>query len=104
MLSRLYNYPLLFAKTISYGRVQIGSFIAELGSKIDMSGSFLSEDIAHLQRFSRHRKISSINEIQPQIGDSFIAENASILGDVRISSNSNIGHNVVMRAELVPIR
>ena len=98
------QFPNLISKFINYSKYYIGRIISETGARIDAVGSRFSDDIAYIQVFSRHRKISSINQVFPQISDSYIAENASVLGDVRISSYSTIGYNVVLRAEISPIR
>ena len=98
------QYSNLASKVFKYTKFYLGRFITEIGAGVDKKGSSYSEDLAYAQTFSRHRKISIINEIKPQISNSFIAENASVLGDVRINSYSNIGHNVVLRAEISPIR
>ena len=98
------NIPFVISKTYKYSKFILGRMISETGAKIDRIGSVMSDDIAYAQVFSRHRKTSIINEVKPEISNSYVAENASLLGDVRISSYSNIGHNVVLRAEISPIR
>ena len=99
-----YNMGLLISKTIKSTKLFLGRFITEIGGELERKGSEYSNDIAYLQVFSRHRKISSINDVFPQVSNSHIAENSSILGDVQINSYANIGHNVTMRAEVAPIR
>ena len=49
---------------------------------------------------SRHRKVMSIYDKSPTItSDIFIASNASVIGNVKISSKSSIWYGVVLRSE-----
>ena len=82
----------------------VGRFVTELGGDLERSGSRMTDDVAYKQVFSRHRNITSINDVKPEIKDSFIASNATVAGEVQIDSYSYIGYNVVMRGDSSPIR
>lgn len=71
---------------------------------MDRLGSRLSDDIAYLQQLSRHRQIMPIHDLRPTIDYSFIAPNATIVGEVIISSYASIWYNCTLRAEINPIR
>lgn len=100
----LFHYSALAAKIIRIAKLNIGRFITELGGDIERSGSRISSDIAYRQVFSRHRNIGTIEDQAPKISNSYVEKNATVLGDVQINEYSKIGHNVVLRAEVSPIR
>lgn len=100
----MFYYPALAVKVIKLSKFTIGRFITEIGGEIERFGSRISSDMAYRQIFSRHRNIGSIEDQEPKISNSYIERNATVLGDVQISEYSKIGHNVVLRAELSPIR
>jgi len=91
--------------TLNKAKNFIGKIIIEAGGDMERKGSDLIGDVAYLQVFSRHRNITKINEIKPDVShDSFITSNCTLAGDVQVKAYSNIGYNSVLRAELAPIR
>ena len=83
----------------------LGKFIQEFGGDIERWGCVYLSDVAYKQKLSRHRNVNLVRDIKPEINNtSFISENCTLLGDVQIQSYSNIGYNVIMRAEENTIR
>ena len=49
--------------------------------------------------------LKSVRGFTPEIGDkTFIAENAALIGDVKIGKNCSIWYNVTLRGDVMPIR
>mmetsp|Transcript_8957 Transcript_8957/g.9690 ORF Transcript_8957/g.9690 Transcript_8957/m.9690 type:complete len:221 (+) Transcript_8957:2-664(+) len=85
-------------------RFTTGRMLAEFGLGLDRWGSRLSGDIAHLQPYSRHRKIMGLYDRVPEIINSFIAPNASVVGECYIQRGSSIWYNVSVRGDHAPVR
>ena len=82
-----------------------GKFIQEIGGELERKGCQFSNDISYQAIYSRHRNVSYIDNVAPEINKtSILAENSTIVGDVIIQSFSNIGYNAVLRAEDSVIR
>lgn len=93
--------------SFAYKRLKfhVGRYVVEIGGDIERYGSFLASDVAYLQVFSRHRKISRIGYFTPEINNtSIVSENSSCLGDVQIKAYSTIGYNAVLRGDCATIR
>jgi hypothetical protein len=71
---------------------------------MDRLGSRVGDDIAYLEKLPRHRQIMHLYDIRSTIDYSFIAPNASIIGEVIVSTYASIWYNCVLRAEYNPIR
>lgn len=95
-----------FSQIMLKAKARIGRVVQEMGGDLERLGSNLTEDVAYKQVFSRHRQITAIDEIyKPSVaGNSFVSDNASLVGDVDIKDYSCIGFNSVLRAETSPIR
>lgn len=56
-------------------------------------------------RLSRHRQIMNLFDKHPVLSvDSFVAPNASVIGDVMISDKASVWYNSVLRGDLNSIR
>lgn len=71
---------------------------------MDRYGSKLTSDTAYMQTLSRHRKLMALDNIKPSVDHSFIAENATLAGEVIVSAYSSIWYGATLKAELNPIR
>ena len=61
----------------------------------------VSDNVDYFEKDSKHRAIYSIYDLTPDIDEfSFIAPNATILGEVKISSNVQVGYNSVIRGDI----
>jgi carbonic anhydrase/acetyltransferase-like protein (isoleucine patch superfamily) len=57
-----------------------------------------------MQELSRHRQVMPLYDVAPHIDDAWIAPNASLIGEVIVSKYATVWYNVVIRAELNPVR
>ncbi len=71
---------------------------------MERRGSIYSNDIAFTQTLSRHRQLMSLNDIKPSVDYSFVAENATLTGEVEVSAYASIWYGATLKAELSPIR
>ena len=78
--------------------------LRETGQALDRSGSRLTDDLAHLEKYSRHRNIMPIFDSWPSYGNSYIAPNASIIGDVNIGNACSVWYGVIIRGDINAIR
>mmetsp|Transcript_95218 Transcript_95218/g.142681 ORF Transcript_95218/g.142681 Transcript_95218/m.142681 type:complete len:118 (+) Transcript_95218:93-446(+) len=79
--------------------------LRETGLALDINGSKLTKDIAHLENLSRHRNVMPLYEFQPSVSkDAFIAPNCTIVGDVLVGCNSAIWYGAVLRGDNNAIR
>jgi len=61
---------------------------------MDQYGSKLSKDIAYLEPLSRHRNIMPLYDLSPSIYlNSFVAPNATVIGEVLIGNESCVWYN-----------
>lgn len=71
---------------------------------MDRFGSRMENDIAYMQELSRHRQTMPLYDVQPHIDNAWIAPNASLIGEVIVSKYATVWYNVVIRAEMNPVR
>lgn len=71
---------------------------------MDRFGSRLVNDVAYMQELSRHRQVMPLYDIAPHVDDAWIAPNASLVGEVIVSKYATVWYNVVIRAEMNPVR
>lgn len=65
----------------------------------------MTHDIGYLEPLSRHRHIMSLYDRIPAIVyNSFVAPNASVIGEVYVGSRSTISFGAVVNGDLHPIR
>jgi len=90
------------AKRAAYG---IGRMFRETGLALDARGSQLSKDIAYLEPLSRHRSIMALYDLSPMIlMNTYIAPNATVVGEVMVGAGSQIWYGAVVRGDLNAIR
>jgi gamma-carbonic anhydrase len=82
----------------------VGRVFKEAGLAMDRFGSRLENDIAYMQDLSRHKQTMSLYDVKPTVDDAWIAPNASLIGEVIVSKYATVWYNVVIRAELNPVR
>ena len=78
--------------------------LKEAGLAMDRFGSRMTNDVAYMQELSRHRQTLPLYDIVPQIDQAWVAPNASLVGEVIVSKYATVWYNVVIRAELNPVR
>jgi carbonic anhydrase/acetyltransferase-like protein (isoleucine patch superfamily) len=71
---------------------------------MDRFGSRMSNDVAYMQELSRHRQVMPLYDVVATIDNAWIAPNASLVGEVIVSKYATVWYNVVIRAELNPVR
>lgn len=91
-------------KSFKKFQTNLGAVVLEMGLQMDRAGSRLSEDIAYAQPLSRHRKIMPIEDDTPKIDNGWVAENATLIGEVFVDPYASVWYNAVLRAESSPIR
>lgn len=78
----------------------MGAFLRDIGQKLDKMGVEMNYNNLMKLTTSRHRTVMSLENSIPVIGSgSFIAPNASIVGEVLISPSCSVWHNVVLRGD-----
>ena len=92
-------------KAVTRLNYNAGRIYKEAGLSLDRFGSGLTYDIAYMQESSRHRQKMPLYDSIPQTSEeSWIAPNASLIGDVLISRWATVWYNVTIRAELNAVR
>lgn len=72
---------------------------------MDYHGSRLSKDIAYLEPLSRHRNLMGLYDRIPLISStSFIAQNASLVGEVMVGEGTSIWYGATLRGDHAAIR
>lgn len=71
---------------------------------MDRFGSRMSNDVAYMQELSRHRQVMPLYDVVSTIDNAWVAPNASLIGEVIVSKYATVWYNVVIRAELNPVR
>eukprot|EP00013_Stygamoeba_regulata_P016447 CAMPEP_0177677946 /NCGR_PEP_ID=MMETSP0447-20121125/28717_1 /TAXON_ID=0 /ORGANISM="Stygamoeba regulata, Strain BSH-02190019" /LENGTH=266 /DNA_ID=CAMNT_0019186857 /DNA_START=238 /DNA_END=1035 /DNA_ORIENTATION=+ len=78
----------------------IGRAVRETGQALDRLGCTIQGNMVAREGLSRHRRISPLYDLKPQIGvDTFIAPSASVVGNVSLGSKTSVWYNTVIRAE-----
>ena len=71
---------------------------------MDRFGSRMQNDVAYMQELSRHRQQMPLYDVAPHVDNAWVAPNASLIGEVIVSKYATVWYNVVIRAELNPVR
>lgn len=91
-LSSIFKYN----KKVSKGNTYFDNFKSNIPPK-----NSVSNNIDYFEKYSKHRPIYTIYDLKPQINYFvFTAPNATILGEVFIHSNCQIGFNSVIRGDI----
>lgn len=83
---------------------QLGRCIRETGQALDRLGLKAIEKTSYNEQFSRHRQLMNIYDKVPNVsGDSWIAPNAAIIGEVQVGNEASVWYGAVLRGDLNPI-
>jgi len=82
----------------------IGKVLKEAGLAMDRFGSRLNNDIGYMQDLSRHRQVMPLYDVVAKIDCAWVAPNASLICEVIVSMYATVWYDVVIRAELNPVR
>jgi carbonic anhydrase/acetyltransferase-like protein (isoleucine patch superfamily) len=85
-------------------RMMLGKALRETGQALDRAGSSMTRDVAYMERYSRHRKLMPIDQLWPSHGKSFIAPNASLIGEVLVGTNCAVMYGAVLRGDISAVR
>ena len=85
-------------------RSLVGGALRETGQALDRTGSKCIRDVAYLEKYSRHRKLMPLDELWPSHGNSFIAPNASVIGEVLIGNDCAVWYGCVLKGDMNAIR
>lgn len=78
-----------------------GRSLRETGLALDRLGCTLQGSYAFREELSRHRRVMPLYHQRPRIGQEvFIAPNASVIGSVKIGSNSSIWYGATLRGDV----
>ncbi|CAG9332424.1 unnamed protein product [Blepharisma stoltei] len=78
--------------------------LRDAGQALDRLGSKMTDDVAYLEKYSRHRKLMPIYELWPSYGNSFIAPNASLVGEVLVGNNCAVWYGAVLKGDKFAVR
>mmetsp|Transcript_38598 Transcript_38598/g.46696 ORF Transcript_38598/g.46696 Transcript_38598/m.46696 type:complete len:257 (-) Transcript_38598:199-969(-) len=83
----------------------IGFMVRETGQAMDRLGMRLQGNGAFKEQLNRHRTVMNIFDKVPSVDDnSFVAPNASVIGDVSIGANSSVWYGCVLRGDVNSVR
>lgn len=72
---------------------------------MEKKGSAMVNDIGYLNPFSRHMTIRPLYSIVPQFaGSTFIAPNATLIGDVQVGEGTQIFYNCSVKGDKGAVR
>ncbi|EGC34287.1 hypothetical protein DICPUDRAFT_48414 [Dictyostelium purpureum] len=78
-----------------------GEGLKSFGSSLHKTGCKMQGDYGYVEKLNRHTRITPFNDTLPTLGkNSFIAPNASVIGDVIVGDNSGIWYNTVLRGDV----
>jgi carbonic anhydrase/acetyltransferase-like protein (isoleucine patch superfamily) len=79
----------------------IGRSVREIGLALDRVGLRLQGNYGFMEDLSRHRRVMALLEQRPHLGqNTFIAPNATVVGDVKIGSTSSIWYGATLRGDV----
>eukprot|EP01122_Echinamoeba_exundans_P004942 TRINITY_DN15143_c0_g1_i1.p1 TRINITY_DN15143_c0_g1~~TRINITY_DN15143_c0_g1_i1.p1 ORF type:complete len:252 (-),score=72.57 TRINITY_DN15143_c0_g1_i1:256-1011(-) len=78
-----------------------GRALRETGQALDRAGCALAGNFAYKEQLNRHRRIMNLYDKAPKVGsNTFIAPNASVIGDVEVGDNTSIWYGTVLRGDV----
>lgn len=84
---------------------EFGKCVRETGQALDRLGLRMLENNSFKEKFSRHRQVMNLDGKIPDIAfDSWVAPNATIIGDVELGNNSSVWYGSVLRGDLNQIK
>mmetsp|Transcript_988 Transcript_988/g.1543 ORF Transcript_988/g.1543 Transcript_988/m.1543 type:complete len:250 (+) Transcript_988:41-790(+) len=83
-------------------RYIIGSFFRACGQGLDKAGSKIQSDYAHKENLNVSRRLMPFSDYKPLVKgeDTFIAPNASLIGNVELGEHSSLWYNGVARGDV----
>ncbi|KAM9958704.1 hypothetical protein ACTFIW_012293 [Dictyostelium discoideum] len=79
----------------------LGEVVKNTGLILHRAGCKMQGDYAYVEKLNRHTRLTAFGDNAPIVGQkSFIAPNASIIGDVVIGKESSIWYNAVLRGDV----
>ncbi|KAF0852267.1 mitochondrial Complex I (CI) NADH:ubiquinone oxidoreductase subunit gamma carbonic anhydrase 2 [Andalucia godoyi] len=79
----------------------LGAALRESGQALERLGVRLQGQYAYEETLNRHRRVSPFADKYPQIEKgTFVAPNATVLGDVSISSDASVWYGAVIRGDV----
>jgi len=80
---------------------ELGRMARETGQALDHVGLRALEKPIFKETFSRHRAVMNLYEHHPDVAtDSFIAPNASVVGNVFVGTGASVWYGAVVRGDL----
>lgn len=80
---------------------EVGRMVRETGQALDRVGLRALEKPIFKENFSRHRSVMNLYEHHPNLSpDSFIAPNASVIGNVTMGRKATVWYGAVVRGDL----
>jgi carbonic anhydrase/acetyltransferase-like protein (isoleucine patch superfamily) len=85
---------------------ETGKCLRETGQALDRLGCrAMGDHVSFRETWSRHRKLMNLYNKRPVVAvDSFIAPNASVIGDVNIGDKTSVWYGAVIRGDVNKIR
>ena len=85
---------------------ETGKCLRETGQALDRLGSrAMGDHISFRETWSRHRKLMNLYNKRPVVAvDTFVAPNASVIGDVNIGDKSSVWYGAVIRGDVNKIQ
>merc|ERR1712137_738757 len=85
---------------ITFG-YRLGTMLRETGQALDRVGCRIQGNFVYGQQINRQQTLQRLFTKYPQViqNESFVAENASLIGDVRVGKNSAIWYGAVLRGD-----
>jgi len=84
-------------------RYTLGHIFREAGETLDSVGCWLQGSLAYREQLNRTRRVMNFVNKQPNIqskDNTFIAPNASVIGQVQIGANSSLWYGSVVRGDV----
>ena len=88
-------------------RYTIGHIFREAGEALDGVGCWLQGSLAYKENLNRSRRVMNFVNHQPNIQskeNTFIAPNASVIGQVQIGANSSLWYGSIVRGDVGQIK
>eukprot|EP01112_Ceratiomyxa_fruticulosa_P010579 TRINITY_DN280_c0_g2_i1.p1 TRINITY_DN280_c0_g2~~TRINITY_DN280_c0_g2_i1.p1 ORF type:complete len:252 (-),score=51.73 TRINITY_DN280_c0_g2_i1:198-953(-) len=83
----------------------LGRSLRETGQALDRAGCRMQGNFSFKEELNRHRRIMPLYDKKPFVGlGSFIAPNASVIGEVEVGKNSCIWYGAVLRGDVNNIK
>ncbi|KAK9829503.1 hypothetical protein WJX72_006243 [[Myrmecia] bisecta] len=83
----------------------LGSILRQTGKAFENVGCGVQGKYAYREALPKHRTLQPFGSKRPSLGqDTFVAPNASLIGDVSVGRNSSVWYGAVLRGDVNSIR